>query len=291
MNSNPKLTIGMATFDDFDGVYFSTQAIRMYHPEVIGDLEILIIDNNPDGAHGKAVRSFTNHWKGLKYIPFKEYSSTVVRNKIFEHASAPYVVSMDCHILFVPGSIKKLIDYYEENPDTKNLLQGPLLYDDLKTVSSHFDPVWREQMYGIWANDERARDPEAEPFEIPMQGLGVFSCKKENWLGFNSLFRGFGGEEGYIHHKYRKAGHKTLCLPFLRWMHRFQRPNGVKYPLTLQNKIRNYFLGAEELDMDTSPIYEHFGKWLKKEALGNLHDQALEALNKKKKPEEVMFDI
>jgi Uncharacterised nucleotidyltransferase len=31
----PLLTIGMATFDDYDGVFFSIQAIRMFHPEVL----------------------------------------------------------------------------------------------------------------------------------------------------------------------------------------------------------------------------------------------------------------
>ena len=53
----PKLTIGMATFDDFDGVYFSVQALRMYHSEVIDDIEIIVIDNNPASHHGKAIRN------------------------------------------------------------------------------------------------------------------------------------------------------------------------------------------------------------------------------------------
>jgi hypothetical protein len=52
-----------------------------------------------------------------------------------------------------------------------------------------------------------------EPFEVPAQGLGIFSCKKSEWLGFNPHFRGFGGEECYIHEKYRQAGRKTICLP------------------------------------------------------------------------------
>jgi hypothetical protein len=34
-----KLCIGMATYDDYDGVYFSLQAIRLYHPEVLDDIE------------------------------------------------------------------------------------------------------------------------------------------------------------------------------------------------------------------------------------------------------------
>ena len=36
-----KLTIGMATYDDYDGVYFSIQAIRMYHPEILKDIEFI----------------------------------------------------------------------------------------------------------------------------------------------------------------------------------------------------------------------------------------------------------
>ena len=38
--SRQKLCIGMATYDDYDGVYFSVQAIRLYHPEVLDQLEI-----------------------------------------------------------------------------------------------------------------------------------------------------------------------------------------------------------------------------------------------------------
>ena len=33
-----KLCIGMATYDDFDGVYFSVQAIQLYHPEVADEI-------------------------------------------------------------------------------------------------------------------------------------------------------------------------------------------------------------------------------------------------------------
>lgn len=293
MSPNPKLTIGMATFDDFDGVYFSVQALRMYHPEVIDDIEILVVDNNPDGAHGKAVKDFTNHWKGTKYIPFNEYQSTAIRNQIFKNASAPYVLSMDCHVLFFPGVIKKLIEYYEQNPNTKNLLQGPMVYDNLNTISTHFDPVWRAQMYGIWATDDRAKDPTAEPFEIPMQGLGIFSAKKENWLGFNPAFRGFGGEEGYIHEKYRKSGAKTLCLPFLRWVHRFQRPDGIKYPLTLGNKVRNYFIGCVELGLDADPIYEHFLKETKisKKLLDDLYEEATKLVRENSGHERLIYEI
>jgi len=288
----PKLTIGMATFDDFDGVYFSVQALRMYHSEVIDDIEIIVIDNNPASHHGKAIRNLIGQTK-IKYVPFNEYKSTATRNLIFENASAPYALSMDCHVLFEPGSIKKLIEYYEQNPNTKDLLQGPLVYDDLKTCSSHFDPVWRAQMYGVWATDERAKDPNSEPFEIPMQGLGVFSAKKDNWLGFNPSFRGFGGEEGYIHEKYRQHGARTLCLPFLRWLHRFQRPAGIKYPLTQENKVRNYFIGHIELGLDVEPIYKHFLKETKvsKTHLDTLYEEATKLVGENSGYERFIYEI
>ena len=102
--------------------------------------------------------------------------------------------------------------------------------DDLKTISTHFNPVWRNEIWGNWATDPRGLDPEGEPFDVPMQGMGVFSCRKEAWLGFNPAFRGFGGEEGYIHEKFRQAGARTLCLPWLRWVHRFRQAGGRSLP-------------------------------------------------------------
>jgi hypothetical protein len=113
-------------------------------------------------------------------------------------------------------------------------------------------------MWGIWAVDHRGYDPDGEPFEIWGNGLGLFSCRREAWLGFNANFSGFGGEEGYIHESFRQAGRKALCLPWLRWLHRFGRPSGVPYPLTRWHKVRNYVLGFQELGLDLAPIYEHF---------------------------------
>ena len=275
-----KLTIGMATYDDYHGVYFTIQAIRMFHKEVLKDIEFIVVDNNPAGTHGQELKNFLSHVPNSRYIPFDKFSSTSIRNIIFLEAASPYVMSVDCHILLEQGSLKGLIKYFEDNPKTENLFQGPLIYDDLNNYSTHFDPVWREEMFGIWSTDPRGGSPENEPFEIPMQGLGVFTCRKEAWLGFNPLFRGFGGEEGYIHQKYRLNGHKTLCLPFLRWVHRFGRPEGVQYPLSVESKIRNYFVGAVELYQTTKDstfmktVVKEFEKRVPHAVIENLFNDA-----------------
>jgi hypothetical protein len=93
----------------------------------------------------------------------------------------------------------------------------------------------------------------AEPFDIPGQGLGLFACRRDAWLRFNPLFRGFGGEEMYIHRKFRNAGRRTVCIPGLKWSHRFGRPGGAPYPLTVEDKSRNYVLGLTELGLPLDP--------------------------------------
>ena len=113
-------------------------------------------------------------------------------------------------------------------------------------------------MFGTWGYDKKGIDPKGDPFEIPMHGLGVFACKTDAWLGFNENFVGFGGEEGYIHKKFQKQNRKIWCLPFFRWIHRFQRPLGIKYPLIIEERIRNYLLGHQELNLPIDEVISHF---------------------------------
>lgn len=275
----PFLTIGMPTFDDFHGIYFSVQSIRMHHPEILDQIEIIIIDNNPESAHGKETKHFSNCSNLIKYVPFVESIGPAnSKNQVFEEASGEYVMCMDGHILLESGSIKKLIDFYKKNPQSADLYQGPLVYDDLQNISTHFDPVWRGQMWGIWATDERGKDPNGDPFEISMQGMGLFSCHKQAWPEFNQHLRGFGGEEGYMHEKFKKLGRKCWCLPFLRWVHRFGRPDGVKYPLTMENKLRNYFIAFFELGLDIDPIIDHFAEFKTRDQLNHMADTVKEEM-------------
>ena len=243
------LTIGMATYDDYDGVYFSLQALRMYHPEIVDEVEFVLIDNHPDGACAEPLKQLEHHIANYRYIPAGDFAGTAIRDMVFAEAGGEFVLCMDSHVFFVPGALRRLIAYMRARPETRDLLQGPLVYDDLKTFSTHFDPEWRAGMYGTWATDPRGQDPDGEPFEIPMQGLGVFACRRAAWPEFNPRFRGFGGEEGYIHEKVRQRGGRALCLPFLRWMHRFNRPLGTPYRNIWEDRFRNYMIGFTELSL------------------------------------------
>ncbi len=258
----PLLTIGMATYDDYDGVYFSIVALQLYHPEVFHKAEIVILDNHPEGPAAKHLQALAGENRNIRYIAFDDLSSTAVRDVLFHTATADWVLCMDCHVMFTSNALDRLVGYIEANPNSKDLLQGPLLNNSGELHASQFDPKWSHGMYGVWGLDDRATDPDAPPFEIQMQGLGVFACRKETWPGFNKRFRGFGGEEGYIHQKIRNAGGRCLCLPFLRWSHRFARPHGARYTLDWSHRIRNYLIGFEEVGLDTRQVVDYFSDYI-----------------------------
>ena len=260
---SPFMTIGMATFDDYDGVYFSLQAIRLYHPEILDEIEFLIIDNHPDGPCSAALKDLEKHIPNLRYVPAGDVTGTAVsKNRVFSEAGGEFVLCMDCHVLFAPGSLRQLIDYFRSVPLSRDLIQGPMIYDNLTRISTHWVDGWKSGMFGQWANDPAGTDPGNPPFVIPFQGLGVFACRRDSWLGFNPAFRGFGGEEGYIHERFRLAGGRVLCLSALRWLHRFGRPMGSPYPNKWEDRIRNYLIGFREVGWNTDEMQAHFRELL-----------------------------
>ena len=265
-----KLTLGMATYDDFHGVYFTVMSLVLYHDLDPQQVEILVVDNNPDSAHGQSVASLCNRVKIARYVAAGEVKGTAIRELIFAEAEGEFVVCMDCHVFLHEGTVSRLLEYITDNADSENLYHGPLVNDEQTMFSTHMEPKWNQGFFGVWKSDPRGREVDAEPFEIPMQGLGLFACRRAAWPGFNPRFRGFGGEEGYIHEKFRQRGGSVICLPFLRWTHRFDRPDGTGYRNKWEDRIRNYLLGAEELGIDKQPAIEHFSQFLNKKTVADV---------------------
>lgn len=252
----PLLTIGMAVYDDYDGVYFSVMSILLYHRECLEYIDFVIIDNNPKGDSANSTRRFCEKL-GLRYIPIEDYCATAVRDSLFRYATGRFVLCLDSHVMLLPGALSRLIAYIQNDRECGDLLQGPLVNDTGDRLFTHMEPRWKNGMLGAWKETEGiSRD--SPPFEIGMQGLGVFCCRKEAWPGLNPRFAGFGGEEGYLHEKFRRSGARVMCLPFLLWVHRFERPLGVPYRIDWQDRIRNYLIGHDELGWDVRELAIHF---------------------------------
>lgn len=283
--SDKLLSIGMATYDDFDGVFFSIQALQMYHQVCKSDnVEFIILDNNPKSPHGQACKSFAANRNNIRYIEFYETQSSFNKYKIVDYATGKYILIIDCHVLLETGAIDNLLAYFNSHPNCKDLVQGPLLYDDLQNISTHFDPKWSGHMYGVWSTDFESYS-KGIPFEIPMQGMGLLAFEKSCWKGINQHFKGFGGEEGYIAEKFRTWGGKNICLPQLKWNHRFGRPSGVKYPLILEDRIWNYFIGWLEITKDENnpmvqSIYNYFKDIIPAGSIDNIFTNAKQLMLK-----------
>src|SRR5262249_38084903 len=86
-----KLTIGMATYDDYDGVYFTLQSIRLYHPEIVDEVEFIVIDNRPNRPCAAALKNFESWIPNYRYVPVPEPSGTAVREFVLQEASGTYV--------------------------------------------------------------------------------------------------------------------------------------------------------------------------------------------------------
>ncbi|WP_101897460.1 glycosyltransferase family A protein [Embleya scabrispora] len=268
-----RLTVGICTYDDFDGAWFTIASLLLHHGEVMPVTEILLIDNNPEGAAAGVLKSLEAGVPNLRYVPVTTVRSTAVKHMVFPLAAGEIVVVLDSHVLLVAGALRAVLDYFDRRPGCRDLVQGPLLHDDAVTVcGTHLTPVWSDGMHGQWAVDDRAKDPAAGEFDIPMQGTGVFACRRDAWPGLSTRFRGFGCEEGYLHEKIRRNGGRTVCLPALRWLHRFERPSGVPYRLAWEDHLRNYLIAWSELGWDTGPVLRHFGEHMAPESVRSVHD-------------------
>jgi hypothetical protein len=251
-----KLTIGMASYDNFEQVWFTIQALRTYHD--LSDCEILVVDNF---GH-KEMEGWINYWcnNNTRYVKWnKVYGTAPAKGMVFEEARGDFVLCIDSHILLVPDSIRKLKEWIDKNPQSPHLYHGPMYYDDIGKPVDRQTPTHGEGLEGTWG--EQREITEEEPFEILMQGTGVIGSFRKQWLGFHKDFYGFGGEEGYIHAKYRKHGRKVYCLPFLRWIHKFSNGN-LPYPNITEDRVRNCILGHIELGLPVDHVKMQFSSFL-----------------------------
>ncbi|HWK79192.1 MAG TPA: glycosyltransferase family 2 protein, partial [Thermomicrobiales bacterium] len=132
------LTIGMPTYNDFDGVFFTVQALRL--SQDLADTEILVVDN----FGCDHTRAFIENCDSpaIRYVRRTEITGTApAKDRVFREATGDAVLCCDSHILFAPDAIARLKAWWQERPGSLDLVQGPLLHDDLVSVSTHFDPV------------------------------------------------------------------------------------------------------------------------------------------------------
>jgi glycosyltransferase involved in cell wall biosynthesis len=259
-----KLTIGMPCHYDYSGVIFTIKSLldklEKEWPNHKDEVEIIVVDN----TSGKQYREITEREvltfsKNIRYLPFlTQRGPAEVKNRVMQNAKGEYTLCLDCHVILKDGALSKLREFLFNlnEKDSLDYYTGPL-ENNAGALFTHFDPIWRNQMWGTWASDKEIINA-TEPKPIWGQGCGLFLVKTVDWLGFNKHFAHFGAEEGYIHEKYRSFGRQVKCLPWLIWWHRFYNPDAKQSSLSIFGKVRNYAIGFQEIGLPLEPIYKHF---------------------------------
>lgn len=165
----PKLlTVGCAHLDDFDGAYFTLNSARLsipkqYRPHV----EYVVVDSgNGASKHSEMLRGLlSNIGEQAKYAHLPGGGTSTARNKVVELASGEFVLVVDPHVLLYPQSWERLLRTvadWSAGRDSKecpglhegwgmpHLVQGPLLMDDHRSISTHFFDRWEGEMWGKW---------------------------------------------------------------------------------------------------------------------------------------------
>lgn len=267
-----KLTIGFSTRDDADGAFFTINSLLAHHRadlETAGGYEIVVVDNSPeDSPHRADLQIDLRNLPQVRHLLMPgPPSSSLYKQRLFEAAQGDIVLCCDSHVIFEPGAIAALRDYFVQAPDSLDLVTGPCLarhgsvqgtnqmiyadepYPIPHNAEVHEGTVWRGGAMGVWVHDPRGLDPAGAPFEIMQQGTGAFAVRRAAWPGFHPGFAGHGGNETYLMERIRERGGRVICLPALRWIHRFRHGHRkAPYPLVWEDRVRNYLLAATDLD-------------------------------------------
>lgn len=254
----PILTIGMPNYKDRAGASFTIANILQTHSECLKDIEILVLDNCPGTDHSEDITSMLKGIPNAHYVAYTPYAGSFAKNAVFMASQTEYVLCCDSHITFLPGALKKLINFLRASHPTNDLFQGPIATIDGKTHATHMNPALRRHNFGIWGT---YKDPkiDEEIYEVPMTGCGVLCCRRDNWPMFHPALFQFGSEEGYIHEKFRLRGDKCYSLPFLKWWHLF-RNKSVKseYPARLAHKYRNFLISWREVGLPLEIVEQEY---------------------------------
>ena len=249
------LCYALPTYDDYAGLWGALAAIRTYQS---ADAPIVVVDNNPSGAHAPANAKACEEF-GAEYHVEPVVGNARAKQACVVAAAATgcqFACVLDSHVVLAPdfaGKLARAVALIGPDAARAAIIHGPIKFGE--TWATRMEDEWRGGTWGTWGDDRVLREaPGAEPFEIGAMGMGVFVVNPTfflRYVNFAPDLVGFAAEEWYVHTKYRTAGGKAYCAPALTWSHRFHQPHvtlGVQY---VNGSMReNYVRQHRELGLD-----------------------------------------
>ncbi len=257
----------MANWDDPEGAFWTLTAIRQYHvKEDNKEVELLVVDDMPEKQQD--LENVCSN-SGARYVHHsKNKGPAHAKDSVWEHAQGDYVLLVDSHVLLAPCSVNYILDAIDSDLIGKDLWTGPLLNERGHMIASELLPEWRGQFFGVWHTDQDLLKTKIK--EIEGHGSAYTLMKREHYPYFSPHFKGFSGEELYLHQKVRNNGGKCYTHVDLGWIHRFMRSKPITYSLTLNDKLRNYLVASYEIGWSIKQCCDYFRPKLVKEQFDNV---------------------
>jgi len=275
LNKAPRLSICLPVVRGYRDIWFTLQAIKLYHAECHNEIEVIVLDNDvkgqPHAPYPQSEREHSAKTRALceqyttqfpcRYIHHTATAGTAAaKAAAIEAARGDAVLVMDSHILLPLAVLRRLIDWWGEHADWNGLLHGPNLRDDIALpngrpalMGTHHKPEFVNGNWGQWQVDERVYDLSQSGFDIPLAACGLFSFRRAAWLGFVPG-EGYVPEEGTLHARYRAAGREIKCAPWLLWDHLYGHTETPAYVSNKDHRLAYYIRSA--IQTNEPPIGE-----------------------------------
>lgn len=257
-----KLTIGCANWDDPEGAFWTYSSLRNNH-FLLPNVELLCVDDMPEPQEElKRVCGLSK----TRYVHKPKANGPAhAKNSVFEEARGEYVLLLDCHVLLNRNCLENIFNLIAKDRIKNNIISGPLLNEAGDLYATELVPKLRGDFFGIWHNDPLLANGTLIEKIVWGMGSAFILCKKQAWHdvgGFPKNFRGFGGEEGIISELFRHKGGEHICNMGLGWVHRFMRTKPLSYTCTVNDKMRNYLIGAYLTGYNVHQFVEYFKRKL-----------------------------
>lgn len=161
------ITIGMPAFKDAAGVNLTVSCLRHYHSrDLLKRISLLVVDNAPEFKPGPNNQAYAagetaeyihtlsscTEFRGAKVIPMNHpVGTSPAKDRVAAEADGDLVIICDSHVEFLPGSLEAVIDYFEQRPDSIDLVQAAIKFDPPDRYATHFTDKWSGEMWGQWA--------------------------------------------------------------------------------------------------------------------------------------------
>jgi hypothetical protein len=155
-----QLCVGVLAHGGLDGAWLTIQAIRLYHREVADRVVFLIVNDDHDSTDPIDLDALVGV-PGVRYFSSRGHGADAARDLVFREANEDVVCCVDSYALLQPGGLAAILTWLLEHPTSRDLVQGPLLGDDLHLVAR----------------------PAASPFETDGHAAALLACRRAAWPG------------------------------------------------------------------------------------------------------------